>query len=141
MGEYVAELRHLATHCNFGAYLDEALRDRLVCGLRNENTQKRLPHNSNPSQVEKLLQEYLKVFQEGLGTMKSFKARLSVHEEAKPRFHRPRKVPFALKEAIERELDRLEKTGIIESVSHSDWRPLCRFQNQMVLYAYVAIIR
>ena len=33
--EYVAELRRLATHCEFGAFLQEALRDHLVCGLRN----------------------------------------------------------------------------------------------------------
>ena len=39
---YVAELRRLATHCAFEAYLEEALRDRLVCGLRSESTQKRL---------------------------------------------------------------------------------------------------
>ena len=31
--EYMAELRRLTTHCEFGAFLDEALRDRLVCGL------------------------------------------------------------------------------------------------------------
>ena len=31
--EYVAELRRLATHCEFGEYRDQALRDRLVCGL------------------------------------------------------------------------------------------------------------
>ena len=31
--EYMAELRMLTTHCEFGAFLDEALRDRLVCGL------------------------------------------------------------------------------------------------------------
>ena len=42
MAMYVAELRRLATHCAFEAYLEEALRDRLVCGLRSENTQKRL---------------------------------------------------------------------------------------------------
>ena len=30
---YVAEIRKLATHCNFGGNLNEALRDRLVCGL------------------------------------------------------------------------------------------------------------
>ena len=40
--EYVAELRRLATHCEFGEYRDQALRDRLVCGLRSENIQKRL---------------------------------------------------------------------------------------------------
>ena len=33
MAEYVAELRRLATHCQFDNYLDEALRDRLVCGI------------------------------------------------------------------------------------------------------------
>ena len=35
--EFVAELRRLSIHCSFGANLDEALRDRLVCGLRSEH--------------------------------------------------------------------------------------------------------
>jgi len=35
IAEYVAELRSLAAHCDFGDYLEEALRDRLVCGLCN----------------------------------------------------------------------------------------------------------
>ena len=39
---YVAELKKLATHCNFGANLNEALRDRLVCGLQNMQIQRRL---------------------------------------------------------------------------------------------------
>ena len=39
---YVADLKKLATHCNFGANLNEALRDKLVCGLRNVQIQKRL---------------------------------------------------------------------------------------------------
>ena len=34
--EYVAELKRMAKHCNFRTYLNEALRDRLVCGLRNK---------------------------------------------------------------------------------------------------------
>ena len=42
MAEYLAELRRLATHCEFKDYLSEALRDRLVCGLRNESIQKNL---------------------------------------------------------------------------------------------------
>ena len=32
----LAELRKLAVPCEFGETLDEALRDRLVCGLRDE---------------------------------------------------------------------------------------------------------
>ena len=42
VAEYVAELKRLSTHCQFEAYLDDALRDCLVCGLRKESTQKRL---------------------------------------------------------------------------------------------------
>ena len=40
--EFVIELRRLARTCNFGNFLDEALRDRLVCGLANGGTQKKL---------------------------------------------------------------------------------------------------
>lgn len=42
MTDYVAELRHLSTYCEFEGHLNDALCDRLVCGLRSENTQKRL---------------------------------------------------------------------------------------------------
>ena len=40
--EYVAELRRLSTDCEFGAYLNEALRDRFVCGLKSESIQRKL---------------------------------------------------------------------------------------------------
>ena len=39
---YMAKLRKLVTYCNFGGNLNEAVRDRLVCGLRNMQIQKRL---------------------------------------------------------------------------------------------------
>ena len=42
VADYVAELRCLSTNCEFEGHLNDALRDRLVCGLRSENTQKRL---------------------------------------------------------------------------------------------------
>ena len=35
-------LRKLTTRCNFGSNLDETLRDRLVCGLNNQQIQKHL---------------------------------------------------------------------------------------------------
>ena len=38
----MAELRKLATHCNFGGNLNEALRDGLVCGFRSLQIQERL---------------------------------------------------------------------------------------------------
>ena len=36
IAEYIAELKKLSIHCEFGDYLNQALRDRLVCGLRSE---------------------------------------------------------------------------------------------------------
>ena len=39
---YVAALRKLASTCDYGDFLEHALRDRLVCGLRNESAQKKL---------------------------------------------------------------------------------------------------
>ena len=42
VAEFVAELRQLASRCSFDGYLSKALRDRIVCGLRNEATQKHL---------------------------------------------------------------------------------------------------
>ena len=40
--EYVAELRRMAARCSFDGYFSEALRDRIICGLRNEATQRHL---------------------------------------------------------------------------------------------------
>ena len=39
---FVSELRSLAEHCNFENTLEVMLRDRLVCGINNPNTQRRL---------------------------------------------------------------------------------------------------
>ena len=39
---YSAALKKCSEHCAFGTFLEEALRDRFVCGLRNKQTQKRL---------------------------------------------------------------------------------------------------
>ena len=51
VAEYVAELCRLATHCEFGSYLDEALRDRFVCGLKGEECKKHwCRRQSYPSQ-------------------------------------------------------------------------------------------
>ena len=41
------ELRKLATHCAFGDYLSEAIRDHIVCGLYNESIQKHLLAEDN----------------------------------------------------------------------------------------------
>ena len=42
VAKFVGELRRLTRNCEFRDHLDEALRDRFVCGIQNEATQKRL---------------------------------------------------------------------------------------------------
>ena len=40
--EYLAELRKLTLNCDFKDFLDQALRDRFVCGLQNNSIRRRL---------------------------------------------------------------------------------------------------
>ena len=40
--DYITGLRKIAKNCNFGAYLDTALRDQLVCGLKDAKIQREL---------------------------------------------------------------------------------------------------
>ena len=42
IANYVAALRELSKHCNFGDHLEEMLRDRLVCGVNDVKIQRRL---------------------------------------------------------------------------------------------------
>ena len=42
VAEYSVTLKQLSTHCDFGSFLNDALRDQLVCGLRHETIQKKL---------------------------------------------------------------------------------------------------
>ena len=39
---FVSELRAIATYCNFGATLEQMLRDRLTCGIHDDKIQNRL---------------------------------------------------------------------------------------------------
>ena len=42
IAEFVADLRRLSIHSEFGIFLNEALRDRFVCGVEDQHIQKKL---------------------------------------------------------------------------------------------------
>ena len=42
VGSYVAELRKLSEYCDYSANLDEMICDRIVCGINDDRTQRRL---------------------------------------------------------------------------------------------------
>ena len=71
--------------------------------------------------LESLLEKHQEIFLDELGTIRSFPASLQVRPEARPKFFKARSVLFAIKDAIEQELDRLETSGILKKVTSSDW--------------------
>ena len=77
-------------------------------------------------QVDKVnfLKPYESVFREGIGTLKGMKAKFYVDDTVKPRFCKPRPVPFALRAKVEDELDRMQDAGIIRPVELSEWAAL-----------------
>ena len=79
---------------------------------------------NNVQEIDKLnnlLLKYENVFSPELGTMKGVKVSIDINPEATPRFFKARPVPYAIKEKIERELERLVKEGIFKPVNHSKW--------------------
>ena len=73
-------------------------------------------HHLSTTPLHTLLDKYDSVFQEGLGTLKDFKARIYVDPEAKPRYCKARSVPYAMRQMIEGELARLVEEGTLEPV-------------------------
>ena len=71
--------------------------------------------------LEKILEKHAAIFSDKLGTIKGLKAKLHIKADAKPKYCKARNVPFALTKAVEDEIDRLKKEGIIKSVSTSEW--------------------
>ena len=68
-----------------------------------------------------LLTRFVELSEKSKGPIVPYLAKLHLKGQSKPVFCRPRSVPFALKEGIEEELDRLEKEGIVHRVMHSEW--------------------
>ena len=62
--------------------------------------------------LSSLLEEFKSVFENDLGKIKLYHAKLKIRPNSVPKFFKPRPLP---------ELDKLEEAGIIEKVSHSDW--------------------
>ena len=71
--------------------------------------------------VEEVVSKYQNIFSPHTGSLKGIQASLSMHSDITPKFLKPRSVPYALKPAIEKDLEMLENTGIIKQVTYSDW--------------------
>ena len=73
------------------------------------------------TKLKSILDEYSSVFSKKLGKLVGFKAKLNVKENPVPKFMKARPVPYALKESVSKEIERLEEEGILQPISFSDW--------------------
>ena len=71
--------------------------------------------------LQDVLERHDAVFKPELGKIKGVEAKLYINPEAQPRFYKPRSVPYALRQKVAEELDRLEEAGVIVPTQHSDW--------------------
>ena len=78
-------------------------------------------HVGMDNRIQKLLSRHSELFKDELVLVKGVMVKLYVDPSATPRFIRPWSVPHALRGRVEQELERLEKTGIIEAIKFSDW--------------------
>lgn len=71
--------------------------------------------------VEHLKQKYSTAFEQSMGRIENVQARIRLQSNVEPMFVKARKLPFALRDAVEKELDELERNGIIQKVESSRW--------------------
>ena len=73
------------------------------------------------SQWQDVIDRHPDAFKDELGRVQGTTAKFYLKSGIKPKFLRARPVPYALREKVERELDRLQANGVIEPVQFSDW--------------------
>ena len=73
------------------------------------------------SSLQDVLHKYKSVFRAGLGTLQGFKAKIIIEDNAIPKFCKARSIPYAFKEMVEKELNRLVSDGTLELIQFSEW--------------------
>ncbi len=74
--------------------------------------------NKASEKWQEVVDRHADVFQEKLGRVQGVKAKIHVDPKAQPKFYRPRHIPYALRNKVENELDRLVKEGKVQT---ADW--------------------
>ena len=78
------------------------------------------------SALQEVLDKHEAVFCDELGKLESTQVSIEIDADAqprlfKPRFFKPRPLPFTLKSKVEDELDKLQSDGVISPVTFSKW--------------------
>lgn len=82
-------------------------------------------------------EEFPTVFGGNIGKLTKFTHKICLKEDAKPVCHKVRNIPFAIRETVQQELQRLEDNGIIEPIESAEWlAPLVVVRKPSGMYAY-----
>lgn len=92
--------------------------DKLDQGNSNEAMIKTI---NNSNEVEELVRDFACVFEEKIGCIPNYKVTLKLRENVKPIYIKERQIPYSLTDKVNKELELLEKAGIITKVPNSDW--------------------
>ncbi|CAG4992790.1 unnamed protein product [Colias eurytheme] len=68
-----------------------------------------------------LMRKYPNVFKSGIGTYNGPEVELKLKSDARPIFCKARLIPYSLRDAVDKELARLQQEGIISPVDTSEW--------------------
>ncbi|XP_055910799.1 uncharacterized protein K02A2.6-like [Eupeodes corollae] len=71
--------------------------------------------------VEQIKNEFSEVFKEELGTFNISKISLDLCDNSKPVFFKPRPLPLAWKDRVEKQLRGLVQSGVLEHINNSEW--------------------
>jgi len=77
--------------------------------------------NTQGDKLQEILEVHAEIFEQGLGCCITAKATLTLREGTTPKFCKTQRLPFVIKPTVRAELEQLEKNGVIEKVTQSDW--------------------
>lgn len=80
-----------------------------------------ISNNDIESKCKQLCEKYNNVFEKDIGTIKSFKARIYLKQNATPKFFKSRSIPFAQLTAFKKEAERMVNEGIWKPLQFSEW--------------------
>ena len=86
-----------------------------IFGVKNVQTNSGIPNS-----LEEEISKYA-VFKEERGCIEKVKVKLELEEGANPKFYKPRPVPFAIKDKVGEELNKMVNDGVLEKVDYSNW--------------------
>ena len=96
-------------------------------------------HQVRHRALKNVLDQYADLFKPEMGTLQGTTVKIHIKPDVHPQFSRARPVPYALRENVTSELERLRKADVIEPVQFSDWAaPIIPCSSRMAASGYVA---